>query len=145
MIFQSERYDGNPFFQIYELDLGTGRSELVSPGLGKTTCAWLHPNQPKVLFASTQDDPDATQEQQEELDLRASGKERRYSWDYDPFYDLYEYNKKDDTYHNLTKTEGYDAEGSYSPDGKLIAFASCLLYTSPSPRDRQKSRMPSSA
>ena len=24
-------------------------------------------------------------------------------------------------------------------------FGSCLLYTSPSPRDRQKSRMPSSA
>ena len=24
-------------------------------------------------------------------------------------------------------------------------FSSCLLYTSPSPRDRQKSRMPSSA
>ena len=27
----------------------------------------------------------------------------------------------------------------------LAPFASCLLYTSPSPRDRQKSRMPSSA
>ena len=26
-----------------------------------------------------------------------------------------------------------------------IAFSTCLLYTSPSPRDRQKSRMPSSA
>ena len=26
-----------------------------------------------------------------------------------------------------------------------LAFLSCLLYTSPSPRDRQKSRMPSSA
>ena len=25
------------------------------------------------------------------------------------------------------------------------AYSSCLLYTSPSPRDRQKSRMPSSA
>ena len=25
------------------------------------------------------------------------------------------------------------------------AFCTCLLYTSPSPRDRQKSRMPSSA
>ena len=25
------------------------------------------------------------------------------------------------------------------------SFSSCLLYTSPSPRDRQKSRMPSSA
>ena len=32
---------------------------------------------------------------------------------------------------------------------KLVGFAlwngACLLYTSPSPRDRQKSRMPSSA
>ena len=28
---------------------------------------------------------------------------------------------------------------------KSIAFYACLLYTSPSPRDRQKSRMPSSA
>ena len=26
-----------------------------------------------------------------------------------------------------------------------VAFGACLLYTSPSPRDRQKSRMPSSA
>lgn len=124
MIFQSERYEGNPFFQIYELDLGTGRTELVSPGLGKTTCAWLHPSEPKVLYASTQDDPDAKKEQQEEIDLRASGEQKRYSWDYDKFYDLYEYNKESGDYKNLTNTEGYDAEGSYSPDGKLIAFAS---------------------
>ena len=30
-------------------------------------------------------------------------------------------------------------------DIKLLQFNNCLLYTSPSPRDRQKSRMPSSA
>ena len=30
-------------------------------------------------------------------------------------------------------------------DGISILFIICLLYTSPSPRDRQKSRMPSSA
>ena len=30
-------------------------------------------------------------------------------------------------------------------DGILQLVPSCLLYTSPSPRDRQKSRMPSSA
>ena len=30
-------------------------------------------------------------------------------------------------------------------NGLLAAAATCLLYTSPSPRDRQKSRMPSSA
>ena len=32
---------------------------------------------------------------------------------------------------------------SESPD--LVVLDVCLLYTSPSPRDRQKSRMPSSA
>ena len=31
------------------------------------------------------------------------------------------------------------------PDFLIIEPNSCLLYTSPSPRDRQKSRMPSSA
>ena len=30
-------------------------------------------------------------------------------------------------------------------DSKIEGFNICLLYTSPSPRDRQKSRMPSSA
>ena len=30
-------------------------------------------------------------------------------------------------------------------DDALTGAGSCLLYTSPSPRDRQKSRMPSSA
>ena len=30
-------------------------------------------------------------------------------------------------------------------DNDLAFFRTCLLYTSPSPRDRQKSRMPSSA
>ena len=30
-------------------------------------------------------------------------------------------------------------------DAILIKSGTCLLYTSPSPRDRQKSRMPSSA
>ena len=41
----------------------------------------------------------------------------------------------------------YDLEkghGELTP-GLWISVRSCLLYTSPSPRDRQKSRMPSSA
>ena len=32
-----------------------------------------------------------------------------------------------------------------SPQAPCIIYYTCLLYTSPSPRDRQKSRMPSSA
>ena len=33
----------------------------------------------------------------------------------------------------------------YKTQGGLKVLKTCLLYTSPSPRDRQKSRMPSSA
>ncbi len=124
MIFQSEREPGNPFFQIYMMDLETGDTERISPGKGKTTCAWIHPDGTRMLFASTQDDPDAEKEQREELELRASGKERRYAWDYDAFYDIYEYQPDTKTYRALTNEKGYDAEGSWSPDGSLIAFAS---------------------
>ena len=122
MIFQSEREPGNPFFQIYLMDLDTGETQRISPGTGKTTCAWIHPDGSKVLYASTQDDPSAAQEQKDELALRASGKERRYSWDYDEFYDLYEYNLATQKSRPLTQSRGYDAEGSWSPDGSLIAF-----------------------
>jgi len=124
MVFQSERFEDNPFFQIYLTNLESGKTQLISPGLGKTTCAWIHPNGKKVMFASTQDDPDAKQEQQDLIDLRASGKKPRYSWDYDEFYDIYECDVVTGDYRNLTNTRGYDAEGSWSPDGSLIAFAS---------------------
>ena len=36
-------------------------------------------------------------------------------------------------------------DGSMTDEIHERMMASCLLYTSPSPRDRQKSRMPSSA
>lgn len=124
MVFQSERQPGNPFYQIYMLNLFTGDTTQISPGHGKTTCAWIHPDGSRVMFASTQDDPDALAEQKEEIELRESGKERRYSWDYDRFYDIFEYNLKTKQYFKLTNTDGYNAEGSWSPDGKLIAFAS---------------------
>ena len=42
----------------------------------------------------------------------------------------------------LSKLDGYEKPPKISGSLKLD---SCLLYTSPSPRDRQKSRMPSSA
>ena len=37
------------------------------------------------------------------------------------------------------------AEEELADVGQALRGAACLLYTSPSPRDRQKSRMPSSA
>lgn len=124
MVFQSERDAANPFFQIYLMDRETGDVSRVSPGFGKTTCAWIRPDNQRVLFASTHGDPKSRELQREELEFRASGKERRYSWDYDPEFEIYEYDLNTKQNIALTDAQGYDAEGSYSPDGKLIAFAS---------------------
>ena len=41
--------------------------------------------------------------------------------------------------------ECLSAAARAAPGAALLAGGLCLLYTSPSPRDRQKSRMPSSA
>lgn len=124
MIFQSEREEGNPFYQMYLLDLETGDTDRVSPGMGKTTCGWIHPSGKKVMYASTQAAADSLEKQKEEIEIRESGQARKYAWDYDAEFDLFEYDLDSETYTNLTNTEGYDAEGAYSPDGTKLVFAS---------------------
>ena len=124
MVFQSEREPGNPFYQIYLMDLETGDTSRVSPGIGQTTCAWIHPSGEKVLFASTHEDPRAAETQRLELEKRASGKASRYAWSFDEHYDIFEADTRDGSLRNLTHTPGYDAEGSWSPDGTRIVFTS---------------------
>jgi Tol biopolymer transport system component len=123
LVFQSEREPGNPFYQIYVLDLATGETTRISPGIGKTTCGFFRPGSDEIEFASTHHDPKSKQLQDEELAFRASGKERRYAWDYDPEMDIYVHGG-DGRLMRLTNTRGYDAEGSYSPDGQWIVFSS---------------------
>src|SRR5579864_3005408 len=66
IVFQSEREPGNPFYQIYTIDLATGETRRISPGLGKTTCAFFRPGpegpggpgrSDEIEFASTHADP----------------------------------------------------------------------------------------
>lgn len=124
LVFQSEREPGNPFYQIYVLDLATGEAKRISSGAGKTTCAFFRPNSDEILFGSTHHDSKSKQYQDEELAFRASGKERRYSWDYDPEMDIYAYSDKTGSLKRLTTAKGYDAEASYSPDGQWIVLSS---------------------
>ena len=124
LIFQSEREADNPFYQIYVLDLESGETHRVSPGIGKTTCAFFRPNSDEVLFASTHHDPEAKAKQKAELEFRASGKERRYSWDYDHKMDIFSCKRDGTGLKRLTDAPGYDAEGAYSPDGTKIVFCS---------------------
>jgi Tol biopolymer transport system component len=124
LAFQSEREPGNPFYQIYVLDFATGETKRISPGHGKTTCAFFRPGSDEIGFASTHADPKSKELQEAELAFRASGQQRRYSWDYDPEMDIYAYSEKSGAMKRLTDARGYDAEGSYSPDGEWIVFSS---------------------
>ena len=124
LVFQSERRPENPFYQIYLLDLATGDTREVSTGIGKTTCAFIRPDGSEILYGSTHHDPRSAELQQQELDFRASGQERRYAWDYDPEMDIYSVSMAGGDPVRLTDARGYDAEGSYSPDAKWIVFAS---------------------
>jgi TolB protein len=129
IIFQAEEKDtGNPFYQIFTRDLATGRVRRVSPGVGKTTCSFFAPDGKKIIFASTHLDPDAKKHYAEEYARREEDRKtrtrRRYLWDFDPHMDVFEANPDGTELRRLTEAPGYDAEGSYSPDGKSIVFCS---------------------
>jgi Tol biopolymer transport system component len=129
IIFQAEEKGSvNPFYQIFTQDLATGKFRRISNGIGKTTCAFFHPTRKKLIFASTHLDPKAKEHYAAELKLRAeekkTGKRRRYVWDFDATFDIFEADLDGSNRKRLTKEDGYDAEGSYSPDGKKIVFTS---------------------
>jgi Tol biopolymer transport system component len=110
------------------MDLASGAFRRISPGVGKTTCAYFHPERKKVIFASSHRDPNAASKYGPELKQResdkATGTRRRYSWDFDEHMDIFESNLDGSELKQLTSTPGYDAEGSYSADGKQIVFCS---------------------
>ena len=136
LTLQSEREPGNPFYQIYDLDLTMGDVRRISPGIGKTTCSFFQPGTGAIIFSSTHHDPRSEEFQREELKFRASGQERRYAWDYDREMDIYiapgpavasagpngTVDPKELV--RLTEVVGYDAEASVSPDGEWIVFSS---------------------
>jgi len=139
MIFQSEREPGNPFYQMFVMDLTTGKTNRVSTGQGKTTCGWIHPNLKKVMWSSTHLDKNTAAKVKAEYEERAKPVKGRYSWSFDSEFDIFESDLQGKHVRQLTKEKGYDAEGSYSPDGKWIAFASNRSgYTDKLTADDQK-------
>lgn len=130
VIFQAEERDtGNPFYQIFTQDLAGGRPVRISPGSGRTTCAFFRPDGQKVIFASGHTDPDVKQHQADEYrqreEDRKKGVRRRYSWDFDKHVKIYEANPDGTELKCLTpNAKAYTAEGSYSADGKRIVYSS---------------------
>lgn len=116
------------FYQIFTQPLAGGAPRRISPGRGRTTCSFFSPDGKRILFASSHLDPDLSQTEQHERERQAedarTGARRRYQWDFDPYLDIFESDLDGGNLRQLTREHGYDAEGAYSRDGKLIAFCS---------------------
>jgi TolB protein len=119
---------GYPFYQIYTQSLDDKTPSRVSTGRGRTTCSYFTRDGKQILFASSHADPDIAETEraarEEARLLAAQGGRRGYKWDFDPYMDIYRVNLDGTGMTRLTDAPGYDAEGSYSHDGKHIVFTS---------------------
>jgi Tol biopolymer transport system component len=120
-----------PFYQIYLQPLVSPadlKPVRISPGRGRTTCAYFHPDGQHLIYASSHLDPQLDQteakERAEQAENARLGRRPRYSWVFDPHMDIFACDDQGKNLHALTNTYGYDAEGSYSSDGKYIVFCS---------------------
>ena len=124
---------GYPFYQIYVQPFDAAAPAIATPrristGRGRTTCCWFSPDGERLLFASSHLDPkldqtEAAARAQAEEDAR-TGRRRRYQWDFDPEMEIFSASLANGELVRLTRSPGYDAECSYSPDGSRILFVS---------------------
>ena len=102
-------------YQMYVMDLESGKIRLVSTGTGATTCGYFFPGDRRVLYSSTHlKGPNCPPK---------AKREGRYRWALDD-YDIFSVRLDGQEVHRLTVTPGYDAEATISPDGKTIVFTS---------------------
>ena len=108
--------EGMPADRIFTMDLlGRGMTQ-VSNGEGATTCAYGIPGTNRILYATTMfhgAEPPAPPD-------RAKG----YVWKLHPEFDIVVSDPDGGNLVRLTDTDGYDAEGTLSPDGEWIVFCS---------------------
>lgn len=115
---------GYPFYQIYLQKLDEKAPRLISTGRGRTTCSYFSPDGMTLLFASSHTDPQIEETEKKARAEAAQGGRRRYQWVFDQNMDLYTVGIDGTGLKRLTDSPGYDAEGSYSADGKQIVFTS---------------------
>jgi Tol biopolymer transport system component len=110
-------------YQIFVAELAEDAvPRMISTGRGRCTCAFFSPDGRSILFGSSHLDPEA--------DVvtpprgPAYSRSERYRWEFPEYMDIFRVDEGRDELVRLTDTPGYDAEASYSPDGKSIVFTS---------------------
>jgi Tol biopolymer transport system component len=108
-------------YQIFTGDLAKdAKPRMVSTGKGQCTCAYYHPDGKSILFASTHLNPTPKTGPRGPSYSRTE----RYKWEFPEGMDIFRADPDGSHLVRLTDTPGYDAEGSYSPDGRKIIFTS---------------------
>ncbi len=107
-------------YQIFTADLAENAvPKMVSTGKGACTCAFYAPDGKSILFASSHLNPTPSGPKGP-----AYSRTDRYKWEFPVGMDIFKADLDGSHPVRLTDTNGYDAEGSYSPDGKQIVFTS---------------------
>jgi Tol biopolymer transport system component len=115
LIFQSKR-GTRECDQIYTMNADGSDVKMVSTGMGRTTCSYFFPDNKRILYASTHLGDKACPPP---VDFS-----KGYAWAVYPSYDIFTARPDGKDLKQLTKTPGYDAEGTISTDGKKIVFTS---------------------
>ncbi len=115
IIFQSTRapYQCD---QIFSMNIDGGDVKLLNSGKGRTTCGYFFPEGNRFIYASTHLAGDACPP--------APDRSQGYVWPIYPSYEIFSANLDGSDLKRLTKSLGYDAEATISPDGKKIVFTS---------------------
>ena len=108
-------------YQIFTAALTPGaKPKRVSTGQGACTCAFFAPDGKSVIFGSTHLNPSPSGPK----DAAYSRSGSRYRWSFPEGMDIFQADLDGKIVKRLTDADGYDAEGSFSPDGKQIVFTS---------------------
>jgi Tol biopolymer transport system component len=115
IIFQSTR---EPFKcdQIFTMNRDGSNVRLASTGTGRTTCGYYTPDGSRIIYASTHlGSPECPP---------PADRSEGYVWPIHRTFDIFSARSDGSDVRRLTTANGYDAEGTVSPDGKKIVFTS---------------------
>lgn len=102
--------------QIYTMRLDGSDVQMVSTGVGRTTCAYYYPSGDRILYSSTHHYAEACPPRPDFS--------RGYVWAVYPTYDIFVAGADGRSTRQLTHAFGYDAEATFSPAGDRIVFTS---------------------
>ncbi len=106
------------YTELATSDMGNTLPQLISTGMGRTTCAYFMPGDSTILFASTHAGDHSCPH------VPPPREDGKYVWPIYDDYDIYVSDLKGNIIDTLTREPGYDAEATVSPKGDKIVFTS---------------------